>query len=203
MSEHMTPVMLTDSTGYIANWIIGGVVGAAVGAVASMIYSYCTYGEINWELVGAGAITGALIGSGSVLLYSTLSSSMSAVSGGLIAKHALASVTAQVQSNLYNDQHILSGVPGALVGGAFSAIPGAGAIGLSGAANAFINEFQNEIFWDNDSEVFSWKTVKYETAMYSMSNFYGYMVGGTPLGNYVFDTIIYPVSDQNRLKVYP
>jgi hypothetical protein len=201
--------MLTDGTGYFAQWIIGGVIGAAIGAVGAGVYSYYRYGEVNWELVAAGAITGALVGSGIGLLLSATSSSMGTVAAATVGKNALASGLAQLQSNGINGAPALSGITGALVGGAFSAIPGLGAIGLSGSANAFINEFENEIFRDNDSEVFTWNSVGYETAMYSMANYYGYRVGyrGTPnqkvFTNYVFDTIIYPVSDSNRSRMYP
>ena len=78
-----SPVMFADHTGEIAFLIITGLIGAAIGGIAGAIHSYTTTGEISWQSVGIGALTGGLLGGG-----------LGAVSGVLVAGSVVASTAA-------------------------------------------------------------------------------------------------------------
>jgi len=81
ISNYITPVMYTDSTGYFWNLVVGTVIGAAVGFTLSVILQMLSTGSVDWGLaavaLGAGAISG-LIASTGIGMFG------SGVAGGLL-----------------------------------------------------------------------------------------------------------------------
>ncbi|MGD9910376.1 MAG: hypothetical protein AB7U79_07245 [Candidatus Izemoplasmatales bacterium] len=80
---------------------------------------------------------------------------------------------------------------------------------LAAGANAILNEFENEILWDNDTERFSWAGVAYDASAYTIANiltkvtndfFTGkgvvqwneYLVAG------IYDSLIYSYGDRYK-----
>lgn len=61
---------------------------------------------------------------------------------------------------------------------------------LSGGVNAFLNEIENEQFYDNDPELFSWGDIRRETALYSTANILSAPVGGQGMTKLAYYTVI-------------
>ncbi len=176
--------MYVDRTGYFAitTLLICAGIGAIVGGGLGAYLGYQKTGSFNLEYIIAGAITGALLAAGGYMLWSTTISLSSSV---LVAKYGFTkagigmylglqtfgSGYAQYQSNKKNGDPLFKGLIGSSVGGLLGSGLNWISPGIAGASSAMINEFENELFYDDDSEYFSWTSVGKEFAWFAGANY--------------------------------
>jgi hypothetical protein len=91
------PIGYVDPTGEFANWIIGGGIGAVVGGAIGGVAALVTGGDVKAGIIG-GAVSGAMVGSGAIIIEAALAGG-TVTATGVLGASTILGASASIMDN--------------------------------------------------------------------------------------------------------
>jgi hypothetical protein len=137
---HQNPLRYTDSSGHVANVIVGAALGAAIGFGVSVLTQAMGNEDFSWKKAGAAAAGGAISGA---VAGATMGGSLLLEAGGAVASGMVGGATTRALMGEKTTAKDLL-IDGAIAGITFGVVKGVTSASANGQMTAAIKELQKE-----------------------------------------------------------